>query len=264
MDDFGQMELLNSTSDCPQWNGNDADAFGHLVASFARSVRSYVKRETGGVFEKWNGRVLRVRRHKSGDALPSIRLQVVDGFGQGPATGTGNASVEAVMWSTEQFFAGNISVFLDNGEAEISGVTVFQRPGMYRVNIDFSEAVLPRLTIVVSVRDCEFGESRQANGTFCSPCSESQFNFDADQACRACPENGNCSAGTAIQPKAGYWHGDPCSQRIQQCPVEEACAFADRAEELSALTKGLDSCEHNETFLEKYHVAQCREARSRL
>ena len=264
MDDFGQMELLNSTSDCPQWNGNDADAFGHLVASFARSVRSFVKRETGSVFEKWNDTVLPIDDHRSGDALPSIRLQVVDGFGQGPATGTGNASVEAVMWSSEQFFAGNISVFLDNGEAEISGVTGFQRPGVYRVNIDFSEDVLPRLTIVVTVRDCKFGEARDPKGTFCSQCSESQFNFNPRQECQACPENGNCWTKTAIQPNAGYWHSNPCSQRIQQCPVEEACAFADRTEELSALTKGLDSCEHNETFLEKYQSAQCREARSRL
>ena len=263
VDNFGQMTLLNGTSACPQWNGNKADAFGHLAASFARSVRSFVKREATGVFKKWQGRVLHVPHHKSGDALPSIRLQVVDGFGQGPATGTGNASVEAVMWSSEQFFTGNISVFLDNGEAEISGVTGFQRPGVYRVNIDFSEDVLPRLTIVVSIRDCAFGEWRPANGTFCSPCSESQFNFDADQECHACPENGDCSAGTAIQPKAGYWHGDPCAQQIQQCPVDEACAFTDRAANLSALTEGLHSCEHNETFLKRYQAAQCREARFR-
>ena len=264
MDEFVKMELVDSTSECPQWERNRADNFGHLVASFARSVRPSVKHDLTGAIEKWNGTVLHIDGHRSGDALPSMRLQVVDGFGQGPAMGTKNASVEAIVSSEDQFFVGIISVFLDNGEAEISGVAGFQRPGVYHVNIDFNKNVLPRLTIVVSVRDCAFGESRQANGTFCSPCSESQFNFDPDEACKACPENGNCSTGTAIQPKAGYWHGDPCSQRIQQCPVEEACAFANRTEELSALTKGLDSCEHNETFLEKYHVAQCREARSRL
>ena len=221
-----------------------------------------MKRDITGAMEKWNGTVLRIDDHRSGEILPAVVLQVVDGFGQGPALGTSNASVEAIVSSEDRFFVGNTSVFLDNGEAEISGIVGFQRPGVYRVNIDFSEDVLPRLTIVVSVRDCAFGESRQANGTFCSPCSESQFNFDADLACQACPDNGDCSAGTAIQPKAGYWHGDPCAQQIQQCPVEEACAFTDRAANLSALTEELHSCEHNKTFLERYQAAQCREARS--
>ena len=258
---FDRLEVLDASGGCPDWTENEASLFGDLMASYARALRPFVRYRRADPFKEWNSTVLRINDYRSGDTLPSILLTVVDGFGQGPVRGTGNASVEAIVRSEEQFFAGSIRVLIDDGEAEISGIAGFQLPGVYRVNIDFSEDVFPTRTIVISVRDCTFGESRQANGTLCSPCSETEFNFDADQACQACPENGDCSIAMAIQPRSGYWHSTPCSQTIQECPIREACDYEGRKEQLLNATGEIDRCTFNETFLQQYRADQCERVR---
>ena len=98
------------------------------------------------------------RNHKSGDALPAILLEPLDGYDQGSPIGSGDEYVQATMHSPDGFFSGSITTSLDqqrNGFPPISGL---QLPGSYRILIDFSEPYLRHFTIDVDVRSCRIGE----------------------------------------------------------------------------------------------------------
>ena len=256
----GLRTLDNLQTSCPEWYDNSAETFGSFAASYARDVRPFVRYNRSDTFQPWNGTRLNVEDHRSGEALPGIRLTVVDGFGQGPAVGANETTVTAVMSSDDRFFAGSIRVALHGGEATIDDVIGFHHHGQHNISIDFSEETIPALKMVVAVRDCSFGESSEADGTFCSICSETQFSFDPRGKCRRCPDRGDCSSKTAIHPRPGYWHSCPCSQTIEECPVSEACDFEERKGQLAEITQGLDSCALDVTFLAQYRAAQCREA----
>ena len=256
----GLQTLDDLQTSCPEWYDNSAEVFGSFAASYARDVRPSVQHSRSNTFEPWNGTFLYVDDHRSGAALPSVRLTVVDGFGQGPVMGVNDTVVTAVMSADDDFFVGSIRVELSEGEATIGGVTGFHRHGQHNIHIDFSEETIPVLTMVVTVRNCSFGESSEAEGTFCSICSESQFSFDPRGKCRRCPEHGDCTSKTAIHPRPGYWHNCPCSQTLEECPIKEACDFEERKAQLAALTHGLDTCTPDVTFLAQYRAAQCRDA----
>ncbi len=255
-----QLDVLTSARDiCPAWTGNRAGRYGPAVASCIKTVHGLTmdSNEKSRMKPIENNRLL-ARNHKSGDALPAILLEPLDGYDQGSPIGSGDEYVQATMHSPDGFFSGSITTSLDqqrNGFPPISGL---QLPGSYRILIDFSEPYLRHFTIDVDVRSCRIGEFVQDDGALCLPCSGSQYNFEPNATeCASCPENGDCTTNV-ILPRRGHWHRTPCSKHIQRCISRKACDFDGREDTLSALTQSLDDCDFDELLDKEYSKAQCR------
>ena len=244
---------------CPNWKSNSAQRYGPIFASYAQSTRALIKNLDNPNEEALveDHRVV-VRDHRSGDPLPPLFIDVVDGFGQNLSLGREDADVLATISSPDRFISGKLTVPLDEQRKQFPAISDLQQPGVYEIHINFSEPQLPALLIEVEVRSCRIGEFVQENGKLCVPCSGSQYNFRSNHsACVPCPEHGNCTANI-IHPAKGYWHRNPCSQYMQQCLSREACDFAEREADLTATTQDVDSCAFNETLDAAYAEAQCK------
>ena len=259
-DTLEELELLKSTRDvCPEWAGNQANLYGPVIASYATSIRGYAV---------GNGQVTNERpiknnelvseNHRSGDSLPVLLVEVLDGYGQSPAFGEGDAFVQATMYSPNDLFSGEFNTLVNEKRKSFPPISGFQRPGRYEIQMNFSEPGLEPLSVEVEVRDCRLGEFVQENGALCVLCSGSQYNFDPDAStCQPCPENGNCTTDV-IHPNKGYWHRTPCSHHVQQCVSRKACDFSGRENALNELTNDMDTCKIEGTLDRDYSEAQCK------
>ena len=258
-DVFKKLYVLESTRDiCPEWDGNDADLYGPVIASYARSVKGFTD-STGQADseEPVKNNQLVSKNYRSGDSLPVLLIDVLDGYGQSPALGEGDAFVQATMYSPNGIFSGEVNMQVNDKRMGFPPISGFQRPGQYEIQIHFSEPGLETLVVEVEVRDCKLGEFIQENGKLCVLCSGSQYNFDPDASmCQPCPENGNCTTDV-IHPNRGYWHRTPCSRHVQRCLSREACDFTDREDELNAVTSEMETCTLDETLDRDYARAQC-------
>ena len=264
IDTLTTTNLLTSVHDiCPEWIGNEAGRYGPMIASCAQSAHGFMidGDETDDEESVKNDRFV-VKNHRSGNVLPALLLEVVDGYGQGPPLGISDAYVHASMHSPDNFFTGEVIMAVNERRKAFPPISGFQRPGQYEIRIDFSESDLTQLVVDVEVRRCNLGESAQENGTLCVPCSGSQYNLDPDvSVCRSCPDNGNCTTNV-IHPIRRYWHRTPCAKYMQRCVSREGCDFDGREEDLNAVTQELHDCQFDEQLNEEYSQAQCKKVRA--
>ena len=247
-------EALNLTIPiCPSWRDNTASYYGPVIASFASQANVIIH---GSSITSSEDSPLYM--YRSGSPL-SIGLEVRDDFDQGPAVGRNNRVVSSSVSSPDILFSGNHTILLESFTAELN-VTGFAKPGNYTVLIDFNEENLDSVVIKFEVQKCAIGEVSLGGGTLCEPCSTTTYNFnpDEDHSCKECPENGICTT-RVILPDRGYWHPTPCSTHIQKCLSTDACDADNRRQTLEGLTKDVESCDFNETFLKNYTQAQCSE-----
>ena len=263
-DALKELEQLKSTKDvCPEWVANRANQYGPVIASYARSISGYAVGEGQMTSEKpiKNNELVSVS-HRSGDSLPVLLIEVLDGYGQSPALGEEDAFVQATLYSPNDLFSGEFNTLVNEKRKSFPPISGFQRPGRYEIRMNFSEPGLEPLSVEVEVRECRLGEFVQADGALCVLCSGSQYNFDPDASmCQTCPENGNCTTDV-IHPNRGYWHRTPCSRHVQQCVSREACDFSGREDDLNELTNDMDTCKIEETFDRDYSEAQCKKVNS--
>ena len=262
---FEALAVMNSEeSVCESWKRNEAGDYGDDLASYGRQVRKEIRFEESGRNETVEGNVYFLPNHQSGSQLPSLFLTVVDEAGQGPAIGAGNETVVARMSSPDGLFTGSLRVNLDNGVGNFSGISGYQKPGIYDVRVKFSSKSIPPFTILVEVRKCMLGEEAVADGTICQRCSGDSFNFYPNVAgagCKACPDEAKCDAAT-MRPRKGHWHGGPCSHHIQECLTRRACDDEGRDKRLNDMGPNVLSCDFTEQFIEEYRKAECKKVRS--
>ena len=251
---------LTSVGDtCHGWSQNKAGDYGPTVGSYGRTVRVFTPGNDSRANEKGEhtNRLLFDER-KSGDPLPLVNVQILDGFGQGPPIGSGDEYIVATIRSPNASFFGEVKKTLSETQNELPVIYSLQRPGQYTVTVDFSEPWLSQIVIEIEFRSCWIGESVQANGTLCIPCGDTQYNFDSNAStCMPCPVNGNCTSN-AIFPNRGYWHRTPCSRDIQECISKEACDVPERDMELFTIQQDMRSCHFNKTLDKTYAEALCK------
>ena len=104
------------------------------------------------------------------------------------------------------------------------------------------------VSIDFSTLPCPDGELENDAGSGCFRCSANSYSFypNASQ-CLVCEENAQCSGTPALVPKEGCWHSTPFSPFIRRCPVEKACSYNGRTENLTQyyvadLSKKLQWC----------------------
>ena len=256
------LDAIRSVEDiCQSWKGNQAGVYADDVGSSGAGVRTTVVPDgLHEAVEEVSGNRYVVEGYSSGEPLPVIQLEVVDGLGQGPAISASGQVIEAVMTFPVGFFSGSVNIKMNDGVGNVSGVVGFGRKGVYECMIDFSEELIESLAVEVHVRECRLGEVAAADGTFCEPCTSDTYNLMPGNGtgCRPCPENGDCTTHV-ILPAKGYWHKTPCSEHIQECLSSEACSSEKREDKLTAATRNISSCEFDEEFKQNYTEAQCRE-----
>ena len=98
-----ESNALESAKDiCPEWSTNEAGLYGPNIASSARSVRGFTVDSDAMNNEKpVKNNELVSKNHRSGASLPTLLVEVLDGYGQSPALGEGDAFVQATMHSLE-------------------------------------------------------------------------------------------------------------------------------------------------------------------
>lgn len=252
------MNAIRSSDDvCPEWRGNSADEYGQAVGTYAAKVKKVIYQQDRDAVVLYDGYYF-VANHASGSALPTVYLEVVDWLGQGPAIGVLSDNISATMSSPEDFFDGSVTVLLEDGHGNISGVTGFQPPGHYNVVVSFSEESLKPLVIEVQIRGCRIGEAAAASGSICEPCNGETYNFFPEDGmnCQPCHKDGNC-VETFIRPNKGHWHQSPCSDHIQRCLTNKECDFEGRDEKLAEMMKSYENCNFDERFITSYNEAQC-------
>ena len=260
-DTDAKLDTLESIQDlCPEWNTDLSDVQGPVITSYARSAKAFIVEDGRANSERpVRNNDLIAENHRSGDALPTILVEVLDGFGQSPALGGDNTFVRATMYSPDDLFSGEVNMRVNENRKAFPPITGFQHPGRYEIRIDFREPNLESLAFSVDVRECKLGEFAQENGTLCVLCSGSQYNFDPNAStCQPCPDNGNCTT-RVIHPIRGYWHRTPCSQHVQQCVSRDACDFVGREDDLRTVTNGMETCALSETADRDYSQTQCKE-----
>lgn len=261
-EEFEALDILNSLENvCQDWRGNAASLYGESLASYARQIRKVIRYEETEVDEEVDGNQYIVQNHRSGSQIPSLFLEVVDELDQGPATGAGNQTIEATMWSPDRLFSGAVGVRLEDGFGNFSGIAGYREAGYYRVRVDFSEDSIPSFTLLVEIRGCSIGEAAAANGTVCQPCNGDTYNFYPDRpepGCIPCPDDARCDS-VVIRPEDGFWHSSPCSPHIQECLTRGACDASDREEMLRALGLMVEDCNLSSEFINSYTSAECKE-----
>eukprot|EP00210_Caulerpa_lentillifera_P000407 g397.t1 len=246
---------------CRKWKRNRlrSDDYGGIVGTFGQTILLSITEDdevtlTGNVE---NGYVL--ENVNSGKLLPDINITVLDGYGKGPAP-TEPQSFEASLSSPNDFFRGEYSTNINAGSGLFTKVVGFATPQNYTMIFTFQNETLESLIVIVVVRECTVGEEPTNDRLTCQKCDPFSYNFDPSipGGCTTCPKSADCS-GNYIVPKDGYWHMSPCHDSTKECLTEEACKYDNRVETLTNFTKNFTECNMNETVLESYSMALCKE-----
>lgn len=254
------FSITSNKPPCDTWVANEAVNYGDVVGSYARIVRVSEANENGKITREIQENHT-FARHKSGETIPTIVMRLYDEFREGPAFGTGNGTVEAMMHCSNSLFVGNVIVPFDQGEAIFTGIRGEGVPDEYNVTIDFNVTTLNSVHFTVQVRPCQIGEQMTNNRRLCANCTSSAYNFDPNSQnaeCKSCPDHGDCTS-QVIHPDKSYFHWWPCSVNIQPCLLQEGCAFEKRKEKLQRVTMSLESCKVDAMAIKEYMEAQCDE-----
>ncbi|GMH37409.1 hypothetical protein BSKO_05282 [Bryopsis sp. KO-2023] len=225
----GDKKSLSSMAPplCKNWTGEimGKEGYGGVVASVASEL-SLVKVPSG------------LKNHTSGKALPSIRLEVHDAFGQVITGGISDSNLSVSARSTA--VRGQLDATARKGVATFDSLVVSATPGDYKVSFDGQD--LKPVEIDVTIRQCFTGEEIICPGepdcdwgehTGCQLCEKEFYSFNPNISCVSCPQNADCPGGAAMIPRPGFWHSTPFSPIIHECLVEEACSYGDRQKNLS-------------------------------
>ena len=211
---------------------------------------------------------------RSGDPFPIVEVSTFDSFYQSPAlTRTVNASstyaltramqgydayVSARLQSRDSFLLNTLTANVVNGTNNISVGGVFARPENYSFHVWIGERTEVNVTVHVHVRECTINEQASLNETVCITCDANHYSFSlkGEDACRICPENGNCTS-PFIVPHAGHWNAFPCSDKMQKCIREEACVGAASAAVMENLASISQTCDIPEDLTHGYRMALC-------
>ena len=250
---------------CVPWTNNTAGKYGPDIASYARLSRKTIRYEDKDDSRNISNNTYVVEDHASGTPIPTIEIEVVDALGQGPAIGTNEENVMAVMRSSNNFFTGEVVITLVGGKGSFSGINGYQVPGNYNIQIEFSDSGLEAFEVVVEIRECVIGEEKGMGGLLCVECSGEDYRIVPGTGCTPCPKNAICSTH-AIRPEDGYWHRTPCSTHIQKCLKWEACEFRERDRLLADFGDSFKDCDDAVVPIESedYMQLECKEVRFRF
>ena len=261
-DDWKALSVLAAASDLsPFPQSNWTGVYGDVIGTFAVRAELTVAK-TNNTSVETRGDECVIDRYRSGDELPSITVQLVDGLGQGPARS--HTTVKAVLSSAGNFLHRPIELPMDDGGAEFSKIEGYVRSGSYQMTISFTgTTLLKSLSIRVIVKECSIGEVMSKTRSLCVDCSSTSYNFHPEKetdSCEPCPEHGSCE-NHVITPNDGYWHKTPCSRHLQRCLTSHACEFKDRSKKLQQRTEDLEDCALDDEWIANYTQAQCAKVR---
>jgi len=247
------------------WNGNRVltkDA-GGVIGTHGRSLSlsSNSSREDQIVTDEKS--LFFLPNVQSGSVLPTIRITVLDAFGDGPAPTIPDTFSVSVM-SPESFFQGVITVGVSNGTGFLTNVVGFDTPDNYSLKITpLNNAAIEETTLKIQVRECVVGEEPTQKRRLCQECGVSAYNFDPEtpNGCKPCPERATCE-GRYVVPNDGYWHKGPCHVNITQCIKGEACTCEEREKGLLEFGLEFDNCTMSTETLLIYGQKLCSKVSS--
>ena len=248
---------------CVSWTANTAEKYGPDIASYARISKKKIRYEDKNESQEIMENEFVVENHTSGTPIPTIEIEVVDALGQGPAIGTDEDNVKAIMRSPDDFFEGEVVITLVNGKGSFSGINGYQTPGSYIIRIEFSDSGLEAFVVRVQIRKCVIGEQETMGGLLCEKCSGETYSLSPETGCIPCPKHANC-ASQVIRPETGYWHRTPCSTHLQKCLKLEACEFRERDQRLAEAGDSIQTCSSDTAYAQGYTRLECKEVRFSL
>ena len=249
------LRLLKSVDDiCPSWKHNRGKICGPDVGTYATTARMTVGDANDSVYE--SGEEWVVEGYRIGEDLPAMRVELIDGLGQGRAKNYRPIDANLSSPSTP-FLVRPVVMSIDLRNCTFRSISGFVPPGEYKLTIDFGEKVIEGIGISVIVPNCSVGESVSSGG-LCADCSSTTYNFQLSASyCQPCPENGNCTS-RVITPNDGYWQQMPCSVHLHRCLPTSACEFKGRSKKLEDFVKNIVNCNFSDTWItENYTRAQC-------
>lgn len=249
--------LDSKEAPCKSWKGNTAGIYGSITGSPARFFNVFEKTENGTKGKEIDVSTYKVVNYESGTPLPGFEIQLVDEFQQGPASGSGNETIEARMYSNG-LFVGSVIVLLEEGKGSFTGIRGYAKPKDYIVTVAFNATTLNSFSYVVTVRHCQIGEQSTDDKAICIKCTTDQYNFHPDSSCQSCPPHADCST-QFIHPQENYFHWYPCSTHLQSCLLRDGCTSKNRTTDLQSMTMNSTGCSFNESGIKSYQNVQCNE-----
>ena len=252
------LSRLKSEEDiCPSWRGNYGNVYGSDVGTYAAHAKMTIEESKRSVCES-GGENCVIKSYQSGKDLPKVEVKLLDGLWQGPTIN--HRPINANMSAAEgEFLVGSVVLPMEEGTCTFRSIRGSDRPGVYKLKVEFGKKAIKDIGITVIVQNCSVGEAVSSDG-ICVDCSSTTYNFlPSASGCHACPENGNCTT-RVITPNEGYWQKTPCSNELYRCLPTSACKFKGRSEKLTDTVSDVASCHFTETWIKKdYARAQCVE-----
>lgn len=263
-EEYSSLRNLSNDQICDSWvhKNNSTKPRPSLIAFRARKAETKVIGKKGATWKvEYLGEDIKISNFKSGDALPKIRVRILDSFGNFPAF-VPNERLVVRFSSPKGLFRGAIKEPVENGNTVLSKVRGYATPGTYIIDLNFTDSEIAVGHISVEVRNCTVGEfsSVSADGVICEQCRDNSFKFVEDESrkCQTCPAHADCSA-KFIFPEKGYWNDHPCQIEIKKCLHKSACDGNRRFKKLKRITKKHQNCTYEDTDLAKYGSALCSE-----
>lgn len=251
---LGEKESLSAKSLCPNWSGEitGSEGYGDIVASVASDLNLVIDEGM-------------IKNHTSGKALPEIKVEVHDHFGQIITGGVSDSNLSISARSTA--VRGQLDATAKHGVATFDSLVVSATPGDYKVVFEGQD--LKPVEVDVAIRQCFTGEEIICPGeptcdwgghTGCQLCEKDFYSFNPNISCVTCPDNARCTGGAAMIPLSGYWHSTPFSPYIHGCLVEDACSYEGREEALGKFYSNRENLVVSDELPEGYN--QCSEGYS--
>lgn len=274
--------------DCNRLRNNSVADGGYGAQVAFDATKFVVKRlEDGEIVHYAPGRDLEIEDWKSGDAIPTMAIILLDELGQGPASRRAKVdqandkdyfpqsntkaefnlaeyaeNVNIIVEPLDQLLDSKLMFDVVNGTGNIAIGRPFQKPGNYSLAVWMANENQNNMTIHVTIRECIINEEPSLNRTVCRECDSNQYNvLSSEFRCELCPENANCSS-PFILPENGYWNAFPCSNQIQRCFSTKACKGMNWTEFLNYLGFKPVDCMFNASTLGWYERNLCQEGYS--
>eukprot|EP00798_Chlamydomonas_sp_ICE-L_P007587 gene7587-742_t len=209
-DSTDPVAIENMTQGCLGWENNTA-SYGDIACTAAARV----------VFFEPTSGFIPLYLSKSLIAL-SVGLQ--DSYGNLINAGTAEASatfaVAADASNPQAIPSGNTVVAAVNGNATFSNLVLQMTPGIYSLTISVSGTSHDLTMKQLRVEDTY---SFNPANTTCDTCPKSNAVCDFNKTSDA------VQIGNIVVPVDGYWHSNPLSPQILECPNSDSCTVTDRS-----------------------------------
>jgi len=150
----------------------------------------------------------------------------------------GSSELKVSVSSTQGVVSGQLVATAEAGVAVFDSLIVTAHPNTYTLSFNAEGDEVEELRASLSIRSCRMGEHNITEGKICSVCQPGFYGFDPKVPCQACKAEANCTGGSTLIPKNGYWHSTPFSTQFHQCLVTKACSYMERQEMLSTFHDG--------------------------